>query len=544
MNIRFLLMIALAMGVMFAAPCAMAQDDVSAGGSAGGSFEAASDDVKRQLEEAMLELDALRVKIADDTIPLNRRLSELETELLDVRLEYRDVSRKVDARLLATNGVRNEIESRQEEIDYLSNLLADFIRNLEAGLHIAELQRYQEPLDVAKLAPENVTLSKKDIFAAQSEILDLSLDRLEEALGGTRFAGTAVAPDGLVKPGTFVLVGPAAVFRSDDGTVFGTAEQRVSLEPTIVPFLDERNGALSSALVADGKGTFLLDPTLGDAHQIAATEETIVEHVKRGGPVMVPIFIMAAAALVVALFKWISFLFVRRPSRRTLRHLLAAVTEGDRAKAVGIAKSVRGPTGRMLVAGVEHLAEPRELIEEIMYETVLTTRLSLQRFLPFIAICAASAPLLGLLGTVTGIINTFKLITVFGSSDVKTLSGGISEALITTECGLIVAIPALLIHAYLARKARSVVDDMEQAGLALVNAVDKQRHGRDARRDIEVPDAPSSPSSGRPQGDRLNDPASQLRDILGELLAGPNNSSGGAKSDGVSASPRENPMPS
>jgi Mg/Co/Ni transporter MgtE len=108
-----------------------------------------------------------------------------------------------------------------------------------------------------------------------------------------------------------------------------------------------------------------------------------------------------------------------------------------------------------------------------MYEKVLATRLKLQRFLPFIAVSAASAPLLGLLGTVTGIINTFKLITVFGSGDVKTLSGGISEALITTEFGLIVAIPSLLLHAFLSRKARSMVNQMEKAAVAFVNQVSK-----------------------------------------------------------------------
>ncbi|MCA9296254.1 MAG: MotA/TolQ/ExbB proton channel family protein, partial [Phycisphaerales bacterium] len=162
--------------------------------------------------------------------------------------------------------------------------------------------------------------------------------------------------------------------------------------------------------------------------------------------------------------------------------------------------------------------------------------------LNLVKIVSTIAPLLGLLGTVTGIINTFKLITLFGSGDVKTLSGGISEALITTECGLIVAIPALLIHAYLARKARGVVDQMEQAGIALVNAVDKQRHGRDERRDLEVPDVPSSPSAGRSSGVISNDAASQLRDILGDLLGAPNGSSDAA--DGTPAAPHKNPMPS
>ena len=85
--------------------------------------------------------------------------------------------------------------------------------------------------------------------------------------------------------------------------------------------------------------------------------------------------------------------------------------------------------------------------------------------------CASSAPLLGLLGTVTGIINTFKQITIFGSGDVKQLSGGISEALITTKFGLIVAIPSLLLHAYLSRKARAVTSEMEAQAVQFANEV-------------------------------------------------------------------------
>jgi biopolymer transport protein ExbB len=104
-----------------------------------------------------------------------------------------------------------------------------------------------------------------------------------------------------------------------------------------------------------------------------------------------------------------------------------------------------------------------------------------QSWLPFIAITASSAPLLGLLGTVTGIMNTFSLMTLFGTGDVKTLSSGISEALITTELGLYVAIPSLMLHALLSRKAKAVLDDMEKSAVALVNQIAKQP---------QVPNAP------------------------------------------------------
>jgi biopolymer transport protein ExbB len=104
------------------------------------------------------------------------------------------------------------------------------------------------------------------------------------------------------------------------------------------------------------------------------------------------------------------------------------------------------------------------------------TQMRLQSMLPFIAICASAAPLLGLLGTVTGIMNTFTMIEVYGTGDVKTLSGGISEALITTEYGLIVSIPSLLLYAYLSSKARKVVNRMESTGVSFMNEVARREH--------------------------------------------------------------------
>ena len=132
--------------------------------------------------------------------------------------------------------------------------------------------------------------------------------------------------------------------------------------------------------------------------------------------------------------------------------------------------------------------------------------------LPFIAIAAASAPLLGLLGTVTGIINTFKLITVFGSGDVKTLSGGISEALITTEFGLIIAIPSLLLHAFLSRKAKGIVHRMETTAVAFLNKL-----GRGS----EEP-APAVREGGERAVYSLPDPEAvraQVKQVLGELMS-------------------------
>jgi len=442
------------------------------------SFEQAAESVQQQLGESVAELNKLREQIAAEKVPLSQKADELESELIEVRLEYQQATRLLDSRTLDLNNMRNEIKSRQQEATYLTNnLFGEYIRNFESRLHIAEIQRYREPLEAAKLALENSSLSEKEIYKAQTELISVSLERLHDALGGTRFDGKAVDSSGLVKPGTFVMIGPAAIFLSNDGENIGTVQQRLgSLEPAVIPYEDERDIVAAREVIATGKGRFPLDTTLGNAHLIESTKQTLWEHIQKGGPVMVPILVMAGAALLVAIYKWFSLAFVQKPSSKQLSSLLQAVSARDEKDIIKKAGVIKGPIGKMLATGVQHIKEPTELIEEVMFEIVLSTRLRLQRLLPFIAISAASAPLLGLLGTVTGIINTFKLITVFGSGDVKTLSGGISEALITTEFGLIVAIPSLLLHAFLSRKAKSIIDEMEKAAVAFINQITKTRH--------------------------------------------------------------------
>ncbi|MDD5327756.1 MAG: MotA/TolQ/ExbB proton channel family protein [Phycisphaerae bacterium] len=438
------------------------------------SFSQASESVRQKLDESVAELNQLREQIAAEKIPLSRKLSDLEAELTKIRLEYQQTSRLLDSRTLDLSNLRSEIKSRQEESTYLSNLFDEYIRNFESRLHIAESQRYREPLEAAKMASGNSNLSEQEIYATQAKLLAVSIERLYDALGGVRFDGTATDSTGSIHHGTFILIGPAAIFQSDDGKNVGTAEQRLgSLEPTVIAFGMPEQAAAASKVVSNSTGLFPFDPTLGNAHKIESTKETIYEHASKGGPVMVPILALAGAALLIALYKWARMLFLRKPSRKKIKALIDAIAARDKETAMKKAKAIGGPVGRMLTIGVEHLKEPRELIEEMMYEEVLSTRLRLQHLLPFVALSASSAPLLGLLGTVTGIINTFKLITVYGSGDIKTLSSGISEALVTTEFGLYVAIPSLLMYAFLSRKARGVVDDMEKAATAFINQVSK-----------------------------------------------------------------------
>lgn len=472
-------------------------------------FEQAAATVDERLEASLAELARLREQVAAELLPLHRELAELERQLGAARGEHQDRSRRLAQSTVEVTNQRTRLDARRGEVAYLSNLIADYAREFESRLHVAELPRHHAPLSVATLALENDGLPPADLMRAQVAVLDTAVERLHDVLGGIRFEGQAIDPEGVVRHGRFAVVGPTAVFRSTDGSVVGSIEERRSTTPTATPYRDPEDALAAGELAATGAGRLPLDATLGDAHRIEATQETWLEHIESGGPVMVPIFVLAGLALLVGIWKWIALVLVRRPSRRQIAALLDAVAAHDVEAAAARARAMRGPIGAMLAAGVEHLSEPRELVEEVMYESLLRARLRMQRLLPFLAVCAAAAPLLGLLGTVTGIIDTFKVIQVFGSGDVKRLSGGISEALVTTEFGLIVAIPSLLAHAWLSRRTRRLLGEMETAAVALVNQVTKtplvaERAAGGAR------------GGGAPDPDLVR---LQVREILGEMLS-------------------------
>lgn len=432
--------------------------------------------IKQHVDETLRELDAVRREIGDEKIPLMEQLHALENRHIELRQEYEAVKRRLDARTLDMNNLRSQIKSREQEKSYLSSLLTEYNRNLETRLHIAELNRYHDDIQRARLAPENSNLKPAEVFERQAELVGVSLARLEEHLGGTVFDGRAAGDDGIVKPGRFIMAGPAAFFAADDGSVAGTAEQRLgSLEPAVQPFSDPLHTEYVRRLIDAGAGIMPFDGSLGNARKIEETRETFTEHIAKGGAVMWPLLGMAGIVALIALYKWFAIGRVHVPTERRIEEIVVAVEQGRRNEAAEAAQQVKGPFGVMLRVGLDHFDAAKEVIEESMFEVLLDTKLRLQKSLPFIAVGAACAPLMGLLGTVTGIISTFKLITVFGSGDIKMLSAGISEALITTETGLYVAIPTILAHAFLSRKARALTDKMEQTAIHFMAAITKLR---------------------------------------------------------------------
>ena len=246
--------------------------------------------------------------------------------------------------------------------------------------------------------------------------------------------------------------------------------------PSIVRVgVDEKFITAINETVTTGEGELPIDTTEGDAFKLASLKSSIADEIRAGGTTMFPLLGIAAVALIIAIFKIFDISSVKSPKAGSLQQILDNLNSGNKQGALEVANAVDGPFGDLLVEGVEHADQEKELLEEVLYERLLAAQPKLERLIAFIALTAGAAPLLGLLGTVTGMIKTFALITVFGTGDAQTLSSGISEALITTKYGLIVAIPSLLAQALLTRLAKGKLGEMEQAAVAFVNGLNPQK---------------------------------------------------------------------
>ena len=195
---------------------------------------------------------------------------------------------------------------------------------------------------------------------------------------------------------------------------------------------------------------------------------------RRGGPVMIPIAF--ASLLAVAIFMERLFALRREnvlPSR-LLTTIHKLIGQGKHQEALEYARKSKAPIGEILVAGLENANQPRAIIKEIMEEAGKRATHKIEQFVHAVGTIATVSPLLGLLGTITGMIQVFRDVTASGVGDPGRLASGIWEALLTTAAGLIVAIPALIGYRYLMNRVDSLVLEMEEESLKVAEVLSRE----------------------------------------------------------------------
>jgi biopolymer transport protein ExbB len=432
------------------------------------AYRAAAAAADADLRTALEELAAVRARIAGEKPEVAVAAERIASELRVKRRQAELARQERDALVHDLQALSRDVARARDERNYLDGLLAEFRKQWEAEVHPAEAAALAEAFAAADQGGDAG-------LAARAGLAETAASRIRDFPGLRVVEGQALDPDGTLLPGRFVVAGPTGWFVSSDGKASGlTAPAEEGLGSRIVPGTADAEGIRRAA---DGAAAALAwDPTLGSAVALDASRQSVVEHFRDGGLWMYPILALGVAAMLGGAWKWLQLAGIRDLPARAVGEILEAVRQGRRDDALQAADRLRHPARKLLRRGIELSGgnRTRDEIEEALYETYLEVQPPLLRGLPVIAITSAAAPLLGLLGTVTGMIHTFNLINVFGTGDAKSLASGISEALITTEFGLVVAIPALILHAFLSRRVQGIRAALEMTSIAFLNGMEER----------------------------------------------------------------------
>ena len=462
-SVTFLLLILLL--IVMAVP-AVGQDIREAARKATADREAAQAEA-RQAEEAILaDRDRLRAEVqrleAEQAV-LEQDLKDLDQRQAAARSLREDLTDKWAGRELGFREISGNVRVSARDLESLlkaSPLSAGADWRLEAVSPLLDTGYFPDIDDIAGMA---------GVF----------FDEIERAGQVSLRVGEFVGRDGIQTTGPIFQFGKfTTVYQSAGETgflVWSPEAQRLFALAELPPrpvrrSLDKYLAGESDLVPVDMSG--------GAALRQITQRTNFLEQIRQGGPIIWPIFLIALAALVIVVLK---IIYLNRMSGNTDR-IMGEVNElAARGEWKACEKIVAGhqgkkwPVVRVIRAGLEARDDSRETLESVLQEAILRELPEVQKGIAMLAVLGAVAPLLGLLGTVTGMIDTFRVITLFGTSDPKLMSGGISEALVTTELGLAVAIPIMLLHTYLSRKSDHLIGDMESKAVQMTNIIDKQK---------------------------------------------------------------------
>ncbi|MCD6423272.1 MAG: DUF3450 family protein [Elusimicrobia bacterium] len=433
------------------------------------SVQARSEKVLNKLNELKEKLRKERIARVNDKIAnynklksLEMKVYSLEDKLTEIKMQKLKLEEKLSRVEKEENELKrtcNELETKKKEIEnFLKDTQKEKFKKIKNGFPYKKEERIEKLKNVKDirsffsfLKDEIVSGRKCEIYTAKIKGQDSEVFR-----AGWIFA----------------------VSKSTDNS-FALLKKRVRREKIEYRWNKIRKEHIASKLldifraVEEGinKVVLPLDVTQGTKLFTSQTKGGLWGWFRRGGPVMIFILLVAVAIIVMTVERLLFFKKEYIDADVLMERVVGLWNKGHRDDAIDLCKRTKGPVARMLFdALVKHRAG-KEIMEEAIHQRHLEEMPRLSRHLSAIAVLAGISPLLGLLGTVSGMISTFQIITYHGGGDPRLLAGGISEALITTEFGLIVAIPALLIHSYLSGRASQIASDMEKNAVKLINSL-------------------------------------------------------------------------
>jgi len=423
---------------------------------------------------AVDDLRALLDALEDRAARTDRILSEREATFRAARDRQAELTAAAQAELSELRDLKARLTDTLTERE---QAIAERRAKLtERGGEIAELEGVvrESAAEVAAVLEDSlISAARPGRAAALSAVIDgegppritdietlwrAMLDEMVATAEVARFTADRILPNGDTVRGEALRFGPFVAISGGSFLRYLPAGEAL-LVPSRQPPAGHRRHARRFEAAIDGESTppshlpMTLDPTRGALLALESEVPTLPERLAQGGAVGYTIVSLGVIGFVIAAVRGIA---LAREGRRIARQARDPVPRQTNA------------LGRVLAAADGAGAGDRETLELKLDQAILTELPRISRGLPFLAVLGGVAPLLGLLGTVTGIIETFQSITLFGTGDPRLMSGGISEALVTTVLGLVVAIPILVLHSLLTSRSNALVAVLDQKATGLV----------------------------------------------------------------------------
>jgi biopolymer transport protein ExbB len=456
---------------------------------------------EKERQEALERAKQIEESIINDRAKLLAEVEKLESEQLALEEELKGIERRtleLEARreYLSKKWTKQELDTRE-----ISGNVKIAARDLETLLQ----QSHFTALDPDRMRPLSPVL-REGYFPGIDDIsrmTDLYFDEIEKTGQVGLIDGSFVGREGEDQAGRILTLGAFTTIYRDEQEIgflqYSSDAKKLFAMRELPPGSMQRK---LKKYLEGNSADVIIDISQGAALRQIVHKTSVSEQLKAGGPLVYPIAAVAAAALFIVISKLIFLSTVRRNTGKYMTRVNKLAAEGNWEECEDIVRRHKGehsPVNHVIEAGLTARSEDRETLESILQESILRELPRLERGLSPLAIFGAVAPLLGLLGTVTGMIDTFRVITLYGTGDPKLMSGGISEALVTTELGLIVAIPIMLLHTFLSRRVDHIVGEMEEKAVSMINIIEKEKR----RNGGSVPKSPCNGVRKAVEGSRV-----------------------------------------
>jgi len=424
---------------------------------------------------AVAEAAAARARLMADKKALQGAVDELQNKNLNLQKEVKAYQEKLASIRLDEQELRNKLTEIEGDVWELVGSIRVNAREFDG--------RLRQSLQSAFYPGREQVL--KDLmgetrFPGMDEIRKLAgimFDEIDKA-GQVRIQKASfIDRSGVEKIGQILSVGNfSAAYRTEKETGFLIYSDHSQRLFALSRLPSRRLLKELKAYMAGQSEAVPVDISRGAALRQLTHKLSLIDQVPKGGPLVWPILGLAFLAALIVIER--VFYFARKSVKAEAFANEVCTLVARQAWEEVLKLCRRQPAkslSRVMLTGIEARDLNREDLENVIQEVILNEIPKLERFLSTLGMLAAIAPLLGLLGTVTGMINTFHAITSYGTSNPQLMSGGISEALVTTMLGLMVAIPIMVAHTLLSRKLESLISEMEEKGVMLVNTLFKTR---------------------------------------------------------------------